>query len=77
MLVLFSDDLKREPEKITNEVFRFVGLDELTRGQYPLKHVRNYTEDNSGKDAILECAGALFEKDKAELINCYGLNVPW
>lgn len=77
VLVLFSNDLKREPERVTNEVFRFIGLESLTGGRYPLKHVRDYSVDNSGKEAIQECAGALFEKDKAELINRYGLNVPW
>lgn len=77
VLVLFSDDLKREPEKIVNQVLDFVGLEPMTGVQYPPKHVGEYTVENGTRDEIKQCAAAMFEKDKQELRDIYGLNVPW
>lgn len=77
VLVLFSDDLKREPAQTVNRILDFIGLDHLTRDEYPLRHVREYTSDTSAKDEIRRCASALFEKDKQELRDIYGLVVPW
>jgi hypothetical protein len=77
VLVLFSDDLKRNPEKIVNQVLEFVGLEPMKGVQYPPKHVGEYTADSGTKDEIKRCASALFERDKQVLRDIHGLIVPW
>ena len=77
VLVLFSDDLKREPERLVNDVLQFIGLEPLSGVQYPPMHVREYTADPSARDEIRRCAGQMFAKDKRELVDMFGLDVPW
>lgn len=77
VLILFSQDLKQSPEAIVDQTFGFLGLEPLTQAQYPLKHVREYTADIAARHEISQCAGALFEKDKQDLRDIYGISVPW
>lgn len=75
--VLFSSDLKRDPRRVTNEVFRFLGLEPLSGVEYPFQHVRSYTVDTAGMETIRSCAKHLFEQDKQELLDRHGIQVPW
>lgn len=78
LLILFSDDLKKSPEKVVNQVLDFCGLDGLPQTvEYPLVHAREYTVDDSLKGIIDNLAGELFEKDKFELAKKYNIQVPW
>lgn len=77
VLILFSSDLKQNPEAMVNQTLNFLDLEPLVNAQYPLKHVREYTADIAAKHEISQCAGALFEKDKQDLRDIYGISVPW
>lgn len=77
VLVIFSDDLKRNPAQVVNRILGFIGLEPLTGSEYPMRHVREYAADTSAKEEIAQRAAALFEKDKQDLRDLYGLNVPW
>lgn len=77
VLVLFSEDLLSEPERVTNQVLEFVGLSPLVGLDYPKMHVREYGVDSAAKEMIRLRAGDFFEKDKKELQDRFGIVVPW
>ena len=75
--MLFSDDLKREPGMTVNRVLAFLGLEPRSFDMYPPVYVQEYCADTTDRDEIRRYAGELFEKDKQELKDIYGLDVPW
>lgn len=77
VLILFSEDLKKNTQKTVNRVFDFVDLEQVEGIDYAPKHVRQYTNDISGKDRIKEVAGLFFEKDKGDLLDQFNIDVPW
>jgi hypothetical protein len=77
VLILFSNDLKTDTHNTVNRVCDFIGLKPFGDREYPMKYVLQYTVDQSGKELISQLAGELFAKDKLELANTYGINVPW
>jgi hypothetical protein len=77
VLVLFSKDLHVAPDNSVNQVLDFIGLEPLRDAEYPQLYVGEYTADTSAKDEIKRTAAALFDQDKQELRDAYGINVPW
>lgn len=77
VLVIFSEDLKQNTAETVRRVLDFIGLEPLTNRSYPSVHERSYTADSSGKILIKQQAGVLFEKDKQELMEKFGISVPW
>jgi len=78
VLILFSDDLKKDPANVVEKVLDFSGLEPvLSNVKYPLVHARDYTADMQAKNLISHHASGLFEEDRKALIETYGLNVPW
>jgi Sulfotransferase domain len=77
VLILFSDEMKRDSAQTVNRILDSIGLDPLPKSEYPLRHVREYTADTSAKDEIKRRASMLFEQDKQALQDVYGLTVPW
>jgi hypothetical protein len=55
----------------------FIGLKPFGDREYPMKYVLEYTVDQSGKELISRLASELFAKDKLDLANTYGLDIPW
>ncbi len=77
VLILFSNDLKSDTHNTVNKVCEFIGLKPFGDREYPMKYVLEYTVDQSGKELISQLASELFAKDKLELANTYGLDIPW
>lgn len=77
VLIIFSDDLKNNPGSVVDKVLSFAALEPMLNDEYPLKHVREYTADIRAKELIHHYASEWFEKDREDLINTYGLDVPW
>jgi hypothetical protein len=77
VLIIFSDDLKKHPETIVEQVLSFSGLEQISNNKYPLKHVRDYTADIHAKELIHHYASEWFEKDREDLMKTFGLKVPW
>lgn len=77
VMVIFSDELKGRTDHTVNSVLEFLGLAPVTGVDYRLRHVRNYSIESADRDLIVEYAGDMFEKDKQDLIQDIGLNVPW
>jgi len=77
VLVLFSEDLRRQTPLTVNRVFDFLGLDHLDDIELEQKHVRDYSADPAAKEEIQAYAAGLFAQDRQELIEKYHLDVPW
>jgi hypothetical protein len=77
VLIIFDTELINDTNNTVKRVTSFVGLEPLNYKNYPLVNVREYTVDQRGKELISQIAGELFAKDKLELIQTYGLDVPW
>jgi hypothetical protein len=77
VLIIFSNELKKEPDSVVQKVLSFSGLKPMSNSAYPLKHVRDYTTDIKDKELIHHYADEWFEKDRETLINTYNLKVPW
>jgi hypothetical protein len=77
VLILFNTELKNDTNNTVNRILSFVGLKPLSDRNYPMINVREYTVDQGGKELIIQSAGELFAQDKLELIQTYGLEVPW
>lgn len=77
VLVLFSDELSSDPEKVTNQALDFIGLPHLVGCEYRKMHVREYTVEPAAKEFIRQKAGNLFEQDKKNLKMQYGIEVSW
>lgn len=77
ILIMFSDELKKDTKNAVNKVLEFAGLGPLKGDDYAPRHVREYTVQQGGKELIAERAGKLFAADKKILTETYGLDVPW
>jgi len=77
VLILFSDELRINPEKCVKRVLELIGLPTIPKQDYSMKHVRNYTVDGSVKNTINQYAKKLFDKDRGLLGEQFGLTVPW
>lgn len=77
VLIIFSDDLKSNPEVMVNQILMFVGLDTSVKIKYPMKHVREYTVDDTSREAIARYGESLFEQDREYLKKKYDLDVCW
>ena len=77
VLVLFSSDLKKAPHGTVNRVLAFAGLGELANREYPAVNAREYRIDPQDRELIIRRAGELFARDKQQLIETFGLEVPW
>jgi hypothetical protein len=77
LMVVFSNELRNNPDKVVREIFEFVGLPQISGLEYPLKNVRDYAKDSDVKEKIQKCAGLYFEHDKRALSSDLGIQVPW
>lgn len=77
LIVVFSNDLRSNPDKVVKELFEFIGIPQISGLEYPLRNVRDYAENSGVREKILRSAGHYFDNDKRALSNDLGIQVPW